>query len=133
MYQLRVKDHFDAAHYIKDYGGKCQRMHGHRWDVEVALEGASLDTLNMLVDFALVKSDIGLVLDGLDHYILNERLGEPNVTAEFLAKCLFIALQARFSLTLEGRSTVLKIARVSLKSVTVWESPDCCAVYSEEG
>ena len=35
MYELRVKDHFDAAHYIADYKGKCHRMHGHRWEVEV--------------------------------------------------------------------------------------------------
>ncbi len=36
MYTLKVKSHFDAAHRIRDYKGKCSRTHGHRWDVEVA-------------------------------------------------------------------------------------------------
>lgn len=118
MYKLSVTDHFDAAHYIKDYEGKCSREHGHRWTVEVALEGKYLDRCNMLVDFKLVKEKLNMVIDGLDHYQLNEVLDEPNVTAEFLAKYIYkilIPLLADFKLT----------------KVTVWESPDCGVEYSE--
>ncbi|KKL04030.1 hypothetical protein LCGC14_2620190, partial [marine sediment metagenome] len=55
MYTLKVKTHFDAAHYIKDYQGKCSREHGHRWIIELFLAGNNLDNLNMLVDFGEVK------------------------------------------------------------------------------
>ena len=55
MFKLRVKKHFDSAHCIADYAGKCSRMHGHRWDVEVVLGGEKLDAMNILVDFSEVK------------------------------------------------------------------------------
>ena len=120
MYKLRVKTHFDAAHYIRDYEGKCNREHGHRWEVEVIISGEKLDSKNILVDFSLVKKLLDILLDTyLDHYQLNERLGDPNVTAELLSKWIFdkIALGTRAN-------------GLELESTTVWESPDCGAEYS---
>lgn len=126
MYELRVKDHFDAAHYIKDYQGKCSREHGHRWEVEVVLEGKELDKTNMLVDFSFIKESLKTLLDShLDHYQLNEMLGESNVTAELLSKFILDYLT--------GRLTECRILgnTVELKEVTVWESPDCSITYKE--
>jgi len=121
MYTLTVKSHFDAAHYIKDYKGKCSRLHGHRWDVEVVYGGSKLDTRNILVDFKTVKDFLEDTLEHfLDHYFLNEVLDEPNVTAEYLAKWLYDKL-----------STV-EILGGSLISLTIWESPDCSVTYTKE-
>jgi 6-pyruvoyltetrahydropterin/6-carboxytetrahydropterin synthase len=125
VYQLKVRDHFDAAHYIQGYVGKCQRVHGHRWDVEVCLKGEVLNGINMLVDFVFVKKWFKEILDDLDHYLLNEQLQEFNVTAEFLSRLVFF----RF----EGRVGKFDVAgRVKLVSVTIWESPDCSVTYSKE-
>ena len=55
MFRIQVKDHFDSAHQLRGYEGKCSRVHGHRWDVEVCIEGTQLDHLNMLIDFTIVK------------------------------------------------------------------------------
>lgn len=119
MYRLRVKTHFDAAHYIRDYQGKCSREHGHRWEVEVEVEGRELHGANMLIDFVLVKDALKALLDEkLDHYQLNEVLCEANVTAEFLAKWIYDRM-----LRIEYEKG-LRLARV-----TVWESPDCCVEY----
>ncbi len=130
MYQLRVKTHFDAAHYIKDYQGKCSRMHGHRWEVEVVLRGNELGPMNMLVDFSWVKKRLKGLVSDLDHYVLNEQLpkltpyGEAdNVTAEYLAKWIYNCFEAFMS------SLDLPIG-LRLDSITVWESPDCCVSYS---
>ncbi len=30
MYQIRVKRHFDAAHALRGYQGKCEALHGRR-------------------------------------------------------------------------------------------------------
>lgn len=123
MYRLQVKDHFDAAHYIRDYQGKCSRMHGHRWDVEVVVEGSRLNELNMLVDFSEVKSMLKKLIDlRLDHHVLNERLSEPNVTAEFLSRWFYVWL---FNPIAQIRSE----DPIRLVRVTVWEGPDCCASY----
>ncbi len=126
MYRLRVKTHFDAAHYIKDYEGKCSREHGHRWGVDVVLEGIKLHTPNMLVDFVDVKRALtGVIDDKLDHYQLNECLHEPNVTAEFLARWIYEEVLE----DLRGRLPFQ--CGLRLVEVTVWESPDCGVSYDE--
>jgi len=122
MYRLQVKTHFDAAHFLRDYEGKCRRMHGHRWEVEVYIQGKKLDDKNMLIDFAEVKSNLKELLDeSLDHYCLNDSLHEANPTAEFLAKWVF----DNFLLIYFGGSNGLKVVRTC-----VWESPDCCVKFS---
>ena len=151
MYRLHVKAHFDAAHYIKDYQGKCSRMHGHRWGVEVVLEGSKLGPMNMLVDFSWVKKRLEGLLGDLDHYVVNERLpkltqyGEAdNVTAEYLAKWIYCCFEAFMihpdvseretfggRLYLKGNG-VYEWSGVTLVSVAVWESPDCCVEYYGE-
>ena len=30
MYYLETEEHFDAAHFLKGYAGKCSNLHGHR-------------------------------------------------------------------------------------------------------
>ena len=35
MYVINVKWHYDSAHFLRDYHGKCERLHGHRYVVEV--------------------------------------------------------------------------------------------------
>lgn len=117
MYKLIVKTHFDAAHYIADYKGKCNREHGHRWNIDVMLVQESLNDLNMVIDFKEVKNRLyNIIVNYLDHYQLNEKLNESNLTAEYLAAWLYNEIKLRISI---------------VKSVTVWESPDCGVEYSE--
>ena len=119
MYELRVDGHFDAAHFIKDYSGKCQRMHGHRWGVQVCLKGSVLDKTNILVDFHTIKELLNRRTEFLDHYIVNERLNEQNVTAEFIAKWLFESLRLDL--------------HTQLESVSISESPECTVTYKDTG
>ena len=126
MYRLQVKTHFDAAHFLRDYEGKCRRMHGHRWDVEVCLQGGKLDEKNMLVDFKDVKALLNELLDShCDHYCLNDSLHEANPTAEYLAKWLFEELEAHLWPSCVDHS-------IEVVRVCIWESPDCCVKYSPE-
>ena len=120
MYSITVKDHFDSAHYIRDYQGKCSRQHGHTWYIDLVLTSGRLHALNMLVDFAAVKTHLKKILDKLDHYQLNEVLAEPNVTAEYLSKWIY----DNFKNPWIGDG-------VNLDSVTIWESPNCGVKYSK--
>jgi len=121
MFREQVKTHFDAAHYLRDYEGKCSREHGHRWEVEVCIQGEELDDKNMLVDFGIVKKYVDDIVDRfLDHHQINETLSEPNPTAEFLAQWLYNKLQ-----NMHEPSGKWELVRV-----TVWESPNCCVKYS---
>lgn len=116
MYTIRVKDHFDAAHYLPMHEGKCRNLHGHRWEVEVVLESTTL-MKGMVVDFIRIKSAFKDKLP--DHCFLNDWLSNP--TAENVAERLFLDLES--SLTFCG---------VKFKEITVWESPNCSVTYRPE-
>ena len=42
MYILTTKHHFDSAHFLKGYDGKCSNIHGHRWFIEVSVQSEAL-------------------------------------------------------------------------------------------
>jgi 6-pyruvoyltetrahydropterin/6-carboxytetrahydropterin synthase len=55
MFEVTVEHTFAAAHYLRDYKGKCERLHGHNYRVMVTLRGKELDKAGMLVDFTEMK------------------------------------------------------------------------------
>ena len=91
MYELTVIVEFEAAHRIVDYPGKCDRLHGHNWSVEVTVEGEKLNSLGMLIDFKELKGEVNKVMDLLDHNYLNElpAFQKINPTAENIAKFIY--------------------------------------------
>ena len=110
---LRVRDKFQAAHFIKEYKGKCEKLHGHTFQVEVAIEVRELDSTGLGIDFALIKRKLTEILP--DHTLLNE-VYEFNPSAENLARRLFAELKKSFP----------------VKDVTVWGSEDASATYAED-
>lgn len=133
MYKLTVQTHFDAAHQLDGYMGKCSRLHGHRWDVEVEFEGRQLDSQNMMVDFVLAKQLIDKCVDQLDHFYLNAQLKEAHPTAEFVARWLYKKLSGKLKHVRDvpiNHQLLGAVARgVRITSVTVWESPKCGVKY----
>ncbi len=119
MYSLTVKDHFDAAHSLRGYDGECSRLHGHTWDVEVTVEGETLDGVGILYDFKRLKADLREVLDAYDHQHLDEvaPFDAMNATAENLARVVFERVQ------------VVVATGVRVSEVAVWESPIARLVY----
>ncbi len=127
MFEIRVKEEFEAAHRVAGYPGKCDRLHGHSWVVEAEVRGRKLDSLGMLVDFKAVKGLLKEVLDRMDHQYLNEL--EPfssgmNPTAEHLAEHIYRSM-AQAPLFTEQEDACLT-------AVTVWESPRSCVTYFPE-
>jgi len=122
MFEVVVRSHFDAAHALRGYAGKCARLHGHRWTVEVAVQGSHLDSVGMLVDFGEIKAAVEEEIAALDHRLLNdlpEFASALNPTAENLAQFLFMKL-----------APVLKRGSdIHLVWVRVFESPDSWVVY----
>lgn len=129
MYELSIKGHFDAAHYLRDYPGKCSQIHGHTWEIEAVVAGAELDSLGMLIDFSVLRRNLKEVLAQFDHRMINDLAGfgqgEQNPTAENLAKFIYQELQSRIE-TQTGSGKKIKVIRVR-----VWESPNASATYKE--
>ena len=109
MYGLKTEAAFDSAHFLTDYYGKCENLHGHRWRVEVTLAQPELQTegtmRDMVLDFGVFKKAVRALADELDHTFLVE---EGSLKAETLA-----CLEAEgFSLTvLPFRTTAENLAR----------------------
>jgi 6-pyruvoyltetrahydropterin/6-carboxytetrahydropterin synthase len=110
---LRVRDRFSAAHFLKGYKGKCEKVHGHTFQVEAALRVDDLDAVGIGVDFSEVKKTLASVLP--DHTLLNETY-PFNPSAENLARHLYGELKKHYS----------------VRAVTVWDSEDASATYSED-
>lgn len=110
---LRVKDRFQAAHFLKDYKGKCEKVHGHTFHVEVQVEVHQLDQTGISIDFDEIKKKLSEILP--DHSFLND-VYDFNPSAENLSRHFFLELKKHFP----------------VKGVTVWESEDASATYSED-
>ena len=123
MYEIEVRSAFEAAHFIKDYDGKCARLHGHNWEVVAVVRGHELDKLGMLIDFRILKTELKKVLDEFDHRFLNEleTFSKENPTAENLAKKIFKKLSA----------SEIFSGSTKLYAIKVQETPNSCVTYYE--
>ena len=65
--KIHTEAKFEAAHRLSFYRGKCNRLHGHNWKVELDIQSSMYnDTDNMVMDFTKLKK----LLDHFDHMIL---------------------------------------------------------------
>ena len=76
MYCLQTEAAFDSAHFLTDYYGKCENLHGHRWRVVVTIGADELQTdgtmKDMVLDFGVFKKTVRALADSLDHTFLVE-------------------------------------------------------------
>lgn len=60
---------FSAAHFITFNGTICERIHGHNWRVEAAIEGP-LDENHYVFDFIALRDGLQALVHELDHRVL---------------------------------------------------------------
>lgn len=120
MFELKVIDHFAAAHQLKMVAEKCENLHGHNWKVEVCVVGHHLNDAGVLIDFGELKDHVSQIMATVDHKFLNELefLSGGNPSSENIAGYIASEVQARIG---KGPITVSR--------VTVWESENACATY----
>lgn len=125
MYTVSVQAHYDSAHFLRNYKGKCERLHGHRYVVEVALQTEELNEAGIAFDFVDLKRILRELADGLDHRNLNDLppFEDVETSAENQARYFFDELTERLPTEL---SEGLLYARV-------WETPNQWAQYSPSG
>lgn len=131
MYELTSEAHFDSAHFLADYYGKCENLHGHRWRVVASICSAELGgegtERDMVMDFGEFKRILKQEADALDHTFLVE---EGTLKPETIA-----ALESEsFSLTIVSwRTTAENLAKyfalrlgehgLPVSRVDVYETP----------
>jgi 6-pyruvoyltetrahydropterin/6-carboxytetrahydropterin synthase len=123
----------DTSHRLLYYAGKCANLHGHRWKVEIWIEGVPDPATQILIDYSMIKR----IVDKYDHQIiLNQddpmvpRIREFNTvittpgdpTSELMASIIRDDLYA-YCREQGIEATVTKIR--------IWESPTAFAELSE--
>ena len=123
MYKISVEQHFDAAHALRGYKGKCESLHGHRFRIVVRIKASQLDDIGLAYDFTELKSQLKAILEQFDHTSLNDvpPFDRMNPSSENIASTIYGKLKPK-----------LKEAPVTLNSVEVWESPESGVEYREE-
>ncbi len=139
MYELKTDASFDSAHFLADYHGKCENLHGHRWRVEVTIgvDDSNLGTTgterDMVQDFGAFKRTVRDMVAEFDHMFLVEE--------GTLAPATIAALEGEgFQLKLlPFRTTAENLARhlferlrdegLPVSAVEVDETPNNRAIY----
>lgn len=117
MFEVRVEAEFAAAHFLKDYHGKCENLHGHNYSVFAHARGNELDEGGMLFDFTLLKKALRDVCGELDHTNLNDfAFFKMNPSAERIAIYIYEKIKKR-------------LPDVPLYAVDVFETPTSRARY----
>jgi len=137
---------FAAGHRLLDHEGACAQLHGHNYRAEITVAAETgLDAVGRVVDFAVVKQEIGGWIDReWDHgFLVNRRDGaalaalrefafrsgvaqriavlDGNPTAEVMARTL-----------LEEASGLLRPHGVRVAGVVLWETDTCAAEVTVE-
>lgn len=112
---LKLKHHFDASHKLenkrwsdkknKTVYGQCNNNHGHRWVVEVEIDGESTKE-GWVVSF----KDLKKVINQFDHCNINNKIYEIP-TAENIALILLDKIE--------------QLGEFNSVKVTVYETPEC--------
>ncbi|MDA0311015.1 MAG: 6-carboxytetrahydropterin synthase QueD [Gemmatimonadetes bacterium] len=124
-FTVSAQAHYDAAHFLRNYEGKCRKLHGHRYVVEAAVQATELDDSGIAFDFVDLKAGLRGIADELDHENLNELppFLDVETSAENQAKYFFEELGRRLPAAMAA----------GLLYARVWESPTQWAQYGPVG
>ena len=98
-FELSQRFFFEAAHTLRraEATGEVEssrRVHGHSYSAEITLRGQP-DERGMVMDLGLVRAEIALLRDRLDHRFLDEVSGLGPATLENLCRYIAAQLQPR--------------------------------------
>lgn len=110
---------FEAAHLLPDHIGKCAKLHGHSYRLEVSVSGLVQTTgaeTGMVMDFTYLSEIVEReVVSKWDHQLLNDVVSFTP-TAELLAGEAF---------------RLLKNAGLPVTRLELWETPRSRAVVED--
>ena len=139
MYSVVKEFRFEAAHRLERHEGKCRRLHGHSYRLEVEVAVPELQrngpARGMVMDFdTLTKIVQHNVIDRWDHMFLASQenmstilveglrndeyveISRPVSTAEYLADAAFALI-------------IPQMQREQIVRVTLWETAKCQSTY----
>lgn len=115
-FSVRVEARFEAAHYLREYRGISEPLHGHSYKVEaeLAANGGGVDGDAIAVDFVSAKRKLESLAKRLDYGCINDvaPFTEVNPSAENIAEWFHREL-----------SSAVASEDAVVTAVTIWEGP----------
>ena len=144
MFYLTKIFHFEAAHALKGYDGKCRNIHGHSYELRVTVKGMPLNEPGnpkngMVIDFHDLKAIVNQeVIEKLDHsFIIGNNMPEGfvEITKKNFDKVVELPYQPTTENMLADFAQRIKHRlpqHIELYSVTLQETRDNIAEWREE-
>lgn len=109
---------FDAAHCFECFpdGHPNRRMHGHSFQVEVAVRGTPDPATGFVMEFSQLEAACGALRSTLDHRVLNEIAGLEQPSLERLSVWIWDRLAGRIE----------RLARVTVRRDSRGQSCSYC-------
>lgn len=135
--------HFEAAHALSGYDGKCRNIHGHSYELRVTVKGMPFNEPGnpkngMVIDFHDLKSIVNQeVVDKLDHsFIIGNNMPKDfvEITKKYFDKVVELPYQPTTENMLADFAQRIKQhlpQNVELYSVTLQETRDNIAEWRE--
>lgn len=121
-FTVRVEARFESAHYLREYRGISEPLHGHSYKVEadLAARGGGIDGDAIAVDFVSAKRKLEALAKTLDYGCINDipPFTTINPSAENIAEWFANELQNAVS---DEDAVVV--------AVTIWEGPVNSVTY----
>lgn len=115
-FTVRVEARFEAAHFLREYRGISEPLHGHSYRVEAELAGRSggVDADAIAVDFVSARRKLDALAKRLDYTCINDvtPFDSINPTAENVAAWFHRELSA-----------AVADEDAIVTAVTIWEGP----------
>jgi len=116
QFSVRVEARFEAAHFLREYRGISEPLHGHSYKVEadLAAQSGGVDSDAIAVDFISAKQKLEALAKKLDYGCVNDvpPFDRINPSAENIAQWFHREL----SEAVAGEKAVVR-------AITVWEGP----------
>ena len=144
MFYITKIFHFEAAHALNGYDGKCRNIHGHSYEMRVTVKGMPLNEPGnpkngMVIDFHDLKAIVNQeVIEKLDHsFIIGNNMPKDfvEITKQNFDKVVELPYQPTTENMLADFAQRIKRRmpqHVELYSVTLQETRDNIAEWREE-
>jgi 6-pyruvoyltetrahydropterin/6-carboxytetrahydropterin synthase len=115
-FSVRVEARFEAAHFLREYRGITEPLHGHSYKVEAELagRGGGVDSDAIAVDFISAKNKLESLAKKLDYGCINDvpPFDNINPSAENIAQWFHREL-----------SDAVASENAIVRAITIWEGP----------
>ena len=120
-FTVRVEARFEAAHFLREYRGISEPLHGHSYKVEadLAAKGGGIDSDAISVDFVSAKHKLEALAKKLDYGCINDvpPFDQINPSGENIAQWFYREMSQAI-----GDEGVVR-------GITIWEGPVNSVTY----